>query len=285
MCISAQPANFSNTHLYAGEALYNNELVHVMGYQNKAVSDGPNAMLLPIPTDKSMSKDNLIDCRDFPEFMVDIAAATRLQTFSDKMSKSVRRGFAAASFQIFDSGSYTVVLASSVNGILEALNVVPKEKRPELSKNLLNGMCVLYPDHTFALCCWNGNIEAEPILLWYSPKDKDYLFAPALDAHDGDSPNPRADVNVDHYISFSTLNMDKSNANRVYYEDGVSYKDGKEFFIKPHELCPEYVVGTKLNTVMKNGDFFKKTNLKRKAVRKPPLKKASSQVVMLNGWD
>jgi len=53
MCISTGEAAFSGTIVYCGRQHHPvHGLIHVMGYQNTAVNltDGPNAMLLHLPT-------------------------------------------------------------------------------------------------------------------------------------------------------------------------------------------------------------------------------------------
>ena len=53
MCISTGEAAFSGTILYCGRQHHPvHGLIHVVGYQNTAVNlaDGPNAMLLHLPT-------------------------------------------------------------------------------------------------------------------------------------------------------------------------------------------------------------------------------------------
>lgn len=53
MCISTGEAAFSGTIVYCGRQHHPvHGLIHVLGYQNTAVNlaDGPNAMLLHLPT-------------------------------------------------------------------------------------------------------------------------------------------------------------------------------------------------------------------------------------------
>ena len=63
MCMTLYPAVLSKTILYAGEALIDGKLVHVLGYQNTAKNEskGPNAMILPFPTSIAMGPGNVVD--------------------------------------------------------------------------------------------------------------------------------------------------------------------------------------------------------------------------------
>ena len=273
MCISVAVANFSNTHLYAGEAEHEGKYVHVMGYQNQAASDGPNAMLLPIPTNEPMGPDNLVDTREFKQFMENIAQASRSKRM--RRSRGLTKGIdsVAASYQVFDSGSYTVALADSVAGIKQSLEAVPETKRPELSFNLLSSLGNLYKGWKWALCCWEGEIKAEPILLWYVPKRKDLLFAPALDSHDGNAPDLGAKVSVDHYVSFGTMNLEKGNP--VIYSQ------------KKHHLLPDQVFGTKLVKQFYNGDFIASIDdvANRKMYRSAPVENSRKEKIKLLDWE
>lgn len=252
MCITSARATLSKTLIYSGEGVRNDNLVHVLAYQNNATSHaaGPNAMILPIPTNKEMGPDNIIDTRSFKSFLKDIADATKAKTlgmdsFSMNMTKGLSRGMA----QVFESGSYTVVLAESVDQIPEALGRVAANKRPSLSEAFLDGFGKLYPNQPIALCCWDGTIKAEPLLWWYEPKHTDHVFIPTMDAHDGDAPRLSEAVDTDHLISVGHSEDQRSGlAEKVYYKDSI-----------PDDvmsLLPKFVYGTKIGSTYKNGDMF-----------------------------
>lgn len=175
-----------------------------VGWDDERRSPGrPNAMILPFPTATAMGPANIIDTRDCKKILDDLNESTKPQMKSASM-----RGFgvAAAAFndsvQVFQSGSYHVVLASnaSVLSIQAALQTVPSEKRPTISKEMLEGYTKLYSGWTIAICCFSGTVEAEPLLWWYEPKDASKLFLPTLDAHDGGAPNVDAKVESDHVL-------------------------------------------------------------------------------------
>lgn len=253
MCITVASARLNNTKLYVGEGVRNDELVHVVAYQNTAHnnSDEPNAMILPFPTAKEMTDKNVIDTRSFSKFLDNISDASKMRTLgfdgadSRNMTKGASRGFA----QVFKSGSYTVILAENVDQIPEALTRVDKSVRPRMSAEFLYGYGQLYKDQPVAICCWNGVVKAEPLLWWYTPKNADHLFAPTMDAHDGDAPRLSDAVEMDHIISVgSTTDRYQNTQNKVLYRDTIP-EDVKS-------LLPTYVYGTRLNSTYANGDMF-----------------------------
>lgn len=244
-------SSLSDTLIYVGEGKRDGKIVHVMAYQNTAVTfDGePNAMILPFPTSTPMGPENMVDTKSFGSFLEDISNASKhvMKSRSLYASDSMKGGPAAASIaQVFDSGSYTVILADHVKQIPEALNRVPENKRPKVSLNFLFNYGRMYPNQPIVICCWAGRLEAEPILWWYEPTDPTNLFIPTMDAHDGKAPNVEEDVFADHIISVGSVNA-KDGA-EVSYTSKIA--DGLK------GLFPKFVHGTRLNYTVKNGDMF-----------------------------
>jgi len=245
-------AKLTGTHLYVGEAEKDSKTVHVLAYQNKAESEGPNAMVLPFPTKKEMTEDNVIDTRKFKHFLEDISKASEIQRRSFRSDSKMlgARGISGnAVAAVFDVGSYTVVLADNVEQIPEALTRVKAARRPTVSDAFLEGYGEFYPDQPIAVCCWEGSIKSEPLLWWYEPKDKSQLFIPTMDAHDGNAPQLHQKVATDHIISVGTST--NRNGHSVYYHDQIP--DAVK------RLLPPSVSGTKLLGWMENGDCFVKT--------------------------
>lgn len=262
MCITTSRAKLSDTLVYVGEGHYKNEDVHVLAYQNKAVSlpkdwnsvAEANAMVLPFPTRDEMGPANILDTRKYKSFLKDISEASKHQmrtlggdSFSLK-SRGISKGV-----QIFDSGSYTVVLAENVNQIPGALQLVTENKRPKISDEFLQGYGKLYPNAPIAVCCWEGQIEAEPLLWWYKPTNKHQFFIPTMDAHDGRAPDVNASVDSDHIISVGSADN-----SRVGHMFQVHYKDALPDEVRG--LLPSYVYGTKVKGQVKNGDSYVDTN-------------------------
>lgn len=242
MCCTVRAADLSNTKLYAGEAHRGDTYVHVMAYQNKAATKGPNAMILPIPAATMLGPENVIDTRSFPHFLDDIQDAVESSGFI-----TFGGGGELSEAQVFDTGSYTVVLAERASAIARALDRVPEQKRPPLNPEILRAFEDLYAGWPLAVCCWDGTIQAEPLLWWYEPKMPDWLFAPALDAHDGGPPNTRVQVDVDHNIAFGLARHRKDDPEVVYHD---------RIPTTVRELLPNSVVGTSIDRTMQNGDFW-----------------------------
>lgn len=288
MCMTSGPAKLSNTHLYAGEAQINGTYVHVIAYQNHANSPGPNAMVLPIPAAAPVSSQNVVDTRAFKNFLKDIGEANRRRTRS--FSKGIDFDSDTRSLSVFDVGSYTVVLADRPSDIASALKMVPEAKRPTMSQALLSSFETNYPGWPVAVCCWAGDIKAEPLLWWYQPRAKDWLFAPALDAHDGGAPDLYARVSVDHNIAFGSTMRPVGGS--VRYQD--SARNPAAMSGVAEHLLPSKVVGTALHTAMPNGDFWFPTESFTKpsqqvqdtgALRFPPGLGTPKTPVPLRGWE
>lgn len=258
MTIGQEEAQLSNTQIYVGEAMRDGKLFHVLAYQNTAVSVGANAMILPFPTSEPMGPNNIIDTRAFGNFLTDIGEASRIHMKSDRRGMTLGAdSFAFNSIaQVFDSGSYTVILADHVGQIQEALTRVDAEKRPEVSDDFLEGFGKLYPNQPIALCCWKGMLDSEPLLWIYEPKNPEVLFVPTMDAHDGNAPNVNAMVQADHLISAGSRVVEIGST--VRYSDGIAPSELSD-------LLPSRVRGYKLNRRVKNGDMFISTADLRKA--------------------
>lgn len=256
MCCTFEKSEMSNTRIYVGEAQRQGKLVHVLAYQNSAISSGPNAMVLPFPTEVKMCQENVIDTTKFKNFLEDIGEASRHIT---KSAGSRGMTLGAVSFntdglraEVFDSGSYTVVLATNVWQIPEALSRVPAERRPSVSSDFLIGYNELYDGQPIAVCCWDGSIEAEPMLWWYEPTNSNALFIPTMDAHDGKAPKLGVKVDTDHLISVGSTNGNIG--------DKVRYRDANKIPSDVKELLPLLVHGKKVHDRQPNGDSFVSVN-------------------------
>lgn len=198
MCCTADVSALSNTIIYAGHQTRDGQRVQVLAYQNKAESTGPNAMILPIPTDISLGPDNLVDTREGGAFLETIATALgpRPRAYDSNTIIGAAADFDLA--QVVEVGSYTVLLADRLSQVSEALERVPVNKRPRFSSEFIAGYAELYPNHRFVICCWEGELNAEPVMLWFVPREA-RLFIPTMDAHDGQAPKPGW-IRTDHVI-------------------------------------------------------------------------------------
>ena len=256
MCCTFTASEMSDTRIYVGEAQRKGKLVHVLAYQNTAAAKGPNAMVLPFPTHSEMGPDNVIDTRKFKGFLKQICDATRYVTKGARRGSMMlgSRGFDSDSLaEVFDVGSYTVILADNVFQIPEALSRVAADKRPRVSSDFLIGYNELYKDQPIAVCCWNGSIEAEPLMWWYEPSDPDHLFIPTMDAHDGGAPRVGTPVQYDHLISVGSTTGNSGNR--------VVYSDARDIPKDVQELLPLHVHGGRMPETAPNGDCLVKTSL------------------------
>ena len=249
MCISTKPSRMSDTTIYAGHARLDDKFVHVLGYQNTAdnLHDGPNAMILPLPTRVPVSQKNVIDVSGLDNLMKDfrdaIEPATKGGNYRGFLGDDMRKSKAI----VFDSGAYTVVLAQDAMDIPEALKRVPENKRPEANMELFKEFRVMYPNWPVAVCCYDGSIKTTPMFWWFEPIYPGMLFAPALDAHNGKPPDLDVEVGVDHMLVFGST-MLAAAGNTVPY----SKEPSQELF----SFLPKKVVGTSVRGSLLNGDFW-----------------------------
>ncbi len=212
MCMFSGPTEVTDrTTICCFEARHpeTDHLIHVMVYDNavRSLAAGPNCMLLPVPAESvHMGPENMLDLRQVPHLIEDYARAVQARTLGHDGSDS-RRGGGARSFdapQVFEHGSYTVVLAQRAGDIQGALSRVPEDRRPRVRVDLLDALGTLYPEpwHKFLLCCWSGRggVKPEPVGLWYQPLDRTSLFFPRLDAHDGGVPVVGRGTRVNHRL-------------------------------------------------------------------------------------
>jgi hypothetical protein len=205
MCVSAAPASFSETVLYAGRL---HHPVHghteVLGYQNTAVNqaDGPNAMLLHLPA-IGLTRDNLIPVGDDGDFLSRMLEAVRPAAAGRSRSLPVMQ---AASVQVFEHDVYTVVLAEDPRLIPAALSRVPSHRRPSIADELFGFYADRFPQHTVALCCFdNADAQrAKPLVFRYPVPDPEVIVLPTVDAHTGGAPELGALVPVDHWLIFGS---------------------------------------------------------------------------------
>src|SRR4029450_10986595 len=237
MCVSLRPAHFSKTKGLAVEARRGRKVVHLLGYQNtvanlasdadfgwsRSSSTGTgNAMLLPIPAKPgTMTEKNVIDASSAPNCLKDVERAIMPAVSRGGLRRGGTLGKGLPdNVRVFDHDIYTVVLAGRAEDIAKALSRVPTNRRPAINKDIFEAYARWYRGWTFALCCFDTKDEAnaKPLVWWYEPMHKEFLFFPALDAHDGKVPNLSAHVDVDHSIMIAPCDMGEA-GNAVRYTD------------------------------------------------------------------
>ena len=278
MCMTSESAKLSNTILFGAETEIDGTYHHVLGYQNRAedLSGKPNCMILPIPAKNTLGPENIIDTRGFNQVLKLYAELFPKRT----QARSVRMLYKSVSFddsdsvQVFDSGSYTVVLSKNLDLISEALALVPDAKRPNIRAELLASLKKFYPDDwQYAFCCFDGTMEAEPLLWKYEPLNTAQLFLPALDAHDGDAPNMNRRVRLDHTVVVASHKVKES----IKYNSKIDFYRRQDIPENVKSLFPPAYAGDTFDGTTKvNGDFWFDVNQIPNAMRKlvratPPL--------------
>ncbi|MEU6562975.1 hypothetical protein [Nocardia nova] len=254
MCVSVARAAFSGTTVYCGRVDHPyHGLIHVLGYQNTAadLSGGANAMLLHLPAAAPMTPDNFISVRQQGDVLRRMVDAVRPVPTASARSRHIDWMGSGREVRIFEHDVYTVLLAADPRQIPEALDRVPRRRRPRLRPELFTFYAEHFPDHTIALCCFD-NAEAEqakPLMLWYEPTDPDLLVAPALDSHTGVAPTPGAPVPVDHWVLFGSDEAPPEWGRPVDYPAGMSR--GLRSYLPDTVIGRYYGAGTPLP----NGDF------------------------------
>ncbi len=250
MCCTLGPAKLTDTVLYAAEAMHNGKLVHVLGYQNQAqnLTRAPNAMILPFPAAEPMGPENVVDTTACQHILTDYAETVRPVT----RGGHTKGGYSAAtakSVQVFDTGSYTVVLAEDARDIPEALSRVPANKRPKMNPEIFDAYNKWYPGWAIALCCFEAGVRTapEPMLWHYTPKDTTRLFAPALDAHDGNPPKLGEQVPVSSAVVWGTMLGD------IKYGVKPTFQDSIPSIVRP--FLADKVSGDHVSGSHQNGDF------------------------------
>lgn len=257
MCVSVKEADFSDTKGYIGKKKINGEIYHVLGYQNNVQNlfEGGNAMILHFPSKEEMNEHNVISVSDNDSNIFDnIFKGFQPKVIHGRYMKSVSN-----SVKIFDVGIYTVLMSNKPSLIYEKLKDIPKNKRPEISLELMNWYEKNYKGWSIAVCCFDSKekIKAKPLFWYYKPIDKNQLIFPAIDSHSGDVPKKeRVLVNHELLISFDTDHgKDISSDKKLLSKDLSNYINDKVLHLKSNLLLP-------------NGDFvFKKKELKNGYVK------------------
>ncbi len=245
MCISTAPAELNSTKI-GFVADFTTKLHHLF-YANSVqnLSDGPNAMILPIPG----VIQKIHDTTDFGNFMEDIARHFAPVYRGTKLGTGISKGVS-----IVEVGAYTVLSCDSIDpeAIAKALQLVPENKRPTISADLLNWYRDFYGSKAnLAICCFDSKqlTKAQPIWIEYKPKDFEMGFMPGADSHDGTPPRMGVLVDRDHQLFFGMVIDDFSknvhfsqsvpavinNAQWIKFNNIGSVGKNCDWIIVPHE--------------------------------------------------
>ncbi|MFD4977202.1 hypothetical protein [Streptomyces sp. NPDC058424] len=249
MCISTGEAAFSGTIVYCGRQHHPvHGLIHVLGYQNTAVNlaDGPNAMLLHVPT-RQLTPQHFLSAGRTGDILHRMVAA--VEPLAAAADDAAWMSAGPQPVQVFDHDIYTVLLAADPTAVPAALRQVPPHRRPQLDPELLRFYAHHFPDHTIAVCCFDNTDarRAKPLLLWYPPLDR--LTVPALDSYTGAAPDLDTSVPVDHWVLLSTDQAPYG------WGESVDYPGGMRHSLRA--FLPAAVVGRYYGREqsLPNGDF------------------------------
>lgn len=252
MCCTVGPSEMSNTTIYAARVgVKPKDWKWVLGYQNKASSKGgDNAMILPIPSKHPLKEEHFLPVEDkYRDWLRDYkdSLSDNLRTLGgmDGIDDVLLNGVST-----FRVSGYTVTSCDSPDFLREGL----EKAGLYISDHLLNTYKDRYDGWPILICRWEGDIEANPLLVTYDAVEqfRDRFFIPALDSHDGYS-FPR-EVPRDHTI------LTAIETERMVTLDQLP-KHGIKF---PHRLNPEFPhlkwfpwfhESVTLKRPTKNGDF------------------------------
>jgi hypothetical protein len=257
MCISTAEAFFGGTTILISETTINDKRIHVLGYQNTArnLAVGPNAMIIMIPAYERLTGQNVVDTTGCKRIFQNMRDTIR------PVERSVKVGFEMMGLnshvEVFTSGIYTIATASDPQMIPAALHRIPQNKRPAINLELFEFLGVARKGWQFALCCFDNKEEAaaDPLVWWYEPTDKDNFILPGIDCHTGGIPSATELVKRDHWLIFGSDRFEAGISSRVNYDRNITSS--------VMQYLPKSVVGCKISTRGKNGDFIAGVNAVR----------------------
>jgi hypothetical protein len=247
MCLSVAPASFSGTVLYAGRKNHPRlGRIEVLGYQNRAqnLHAGPNAMVLHVPA--RLTEANFVDVGQHDVLETMVATVRRPGEPGGPAYGSYGGYGGGAAVQVFDHGMYTILIAENPTRIPAALKRVPRNRRPQLKRELFRFYAKNFPHHSLVLCCFDSAFQADPLLMWYPPADERVYALPALDGHTGRAPDLREYVSVDHWLMFGGDDFGG------YWGQPVDYPGVPD---DVRQFLPDRVTGTYRGGHAPNGDF------------------------------
>lgn len=190
-----------------------------------------NAMLIAIPAKPgTVTAANLVPVGKYPSFMHDYARA--VQPRPAFLSDGMRRGRSmsnAKSVEIvrnFDGGTYDVVIAGSAKAIVNAIDGVAEDKRPQVNAELYKKLDKLYPKWTFILFCFSEDTAAKAgcALVRYTPmvKTAHLLYLPGLDGHNGEIETGKVELNHTLVVGSYKMSPDADTRDVHFRDEGIT---------------------------------------------------------------
>lgn len=209
---------------------------------------------LIIPLLGSWSSIRLLNTMHTPEILNDISKAIGPSIQARSLAADTMLGGAPGGglvFMKFDI--YDIVLAERASDIPRVLPQIVAHKRPKVNDGVFGTFDRWY-GCPVAVCCFNQaeSGEAKPLAFAFEPTYPDRLVVYTLDAHDGNPPDPLAQVKLDHDLFVGSYCMEpglKSNQSAL-----VKYSDVIPDDLKPYMV--DRVLGTKFDQRLENGDVM-----------------------------
>lgn len=246
MCITVNYAALSSTKILSIPLENGN---HFISYSNmvKNLSGKPNAMILPIPgeTDQSLFHDTTL----YKDFMTEITKKCKLDEDYIGIRYRSFQSKGILSFDKFELGMYTIGLAKNFQGARDFLASLPEGKQPEISEGLKNFFEEKYAGWSFAVCVFDSEkvIDSQPIAFEYKPFEKNLIYFPTMDGHDGKAPAIDSTILADHTF--------------IYEHTGEMTDKYEQQFVTLDAPVPSFLQHRKFRAIhvsgrRKNGDTF-----------------------------
>jgi hypothetical protein len=255
MCVTSDLAKLLGTKIYLGQKKVNRRLLHILGYKAdpQNLATGPNALIIHLPAKVKMTETNNLNTKGCSNLLDDMVQAA-LPKPKGELKRSLGINLSERAL-VYTSGIYTVIQAHSADAVYDALNRVPANKRPNISRELLQYYNQNYNGWTLQLCCFDNKdvAKAEPLMWWYEPMDYSTFILPGVDSHDGGVPNYRYQVERDTYLIFGSDEFSRNIGHKVWYSD-------RKIPSQTQLFLPEKVIVTHIKGSTPNGDYILPTN-------------------------
>lgn len=218
------------------------------------------AISLNIPSVKPLSPENFVTIPEKDKDVlkvVDRVWRTGIP-FEDVMLGTTRGGFGRV--QVFEHGIFTIASAKNPTDILEAMAIIPENKRAFINPELLEFYERGYPDNSFAMAFWDSNQADARIQLayYFQSLEPDNYFFPAVDnqdnsgVHTGGAPVDKP-VDRNHYLYWGS---DEDYPNEAGVDMSILF-DGRFVSSEFARWLPRTIFGTRayLSGKTENGDI------------------------------
>lgn len=194
MCITSKSANLSKTKILS---LRKDDGNVFLSYANTArnLSDGRNCMILPIPG--KLKKEWFYNTKEYSGFLNYISSRTIV---SESLHYGIHsRGMESMSksLDFTKIGMYDIHFSNDMKDLIE----VNEKLELNITVYLREFFNQHYNNFGFVCCIFDAKetMGSQPIAFEYTPLNKNVLFYPSMDAHDGFAPKKET-VSIDHII-------------------------------------------------------------------------------------